>query len=56
MILFWFTHQLLFAINSLGKQERVNNDEVSDHDDVYDVRKIYWDSDGNLRHGKFKLS
>eukprot|EP01040_Poterioochromonas_malhamensis_P017104 gene17104-19582_t len=31
--------------------ERVNDEEGSDHDDVYDVRKIYWDSDGNLRHG-----
>jgi hypothetical protein len=33
--------------------ERVNNNDDSDHDDVNDVRKIYWDSDGNLRHGIF---
>ncbi len=30
----------------------MNDEEGSDHDDVYDVRKIYWDSDGNLRHGE----
>lgn len=30
----------------------MNDEEGSDHDDVFDVRKIYWDSDGNLRHGE----
>jgi hypothetical protein len=28
----------------------LNDNDGSEHD-VYDVNKIYWDSDGNLRHG-----
>lgn len=35
--------------NYLGLE---NDDEDSVDDSIYDVRKIYWDRDGNLRYGK----
>ena len=32
-------------------QERVQDEEEQVDHDAYDVKKIYWDNDGNLRHG-----
>lgn len=40
-------------IDLIFKQEKVKGDD-HDHEpepDSYDVKKIYWDADGNLRHG-----
>ena len=35
--------------NYLGLEN--DDDEDSGEDSIYDVRKIYWDRDGNLRYG-----
>eukprot|EP00981_Chlorochromonas_danica_P013236 scaffold5992_cov158-Ochromonas_danica.AAC.2 len=40
------THSLLSV------SQGVTDDDESVDNDTFDVRKIYWDRDGNLRHGE----
>ena len=44
----------LFVKSSFVVKERVNDDSDDESTDpnVFDVKKIYWDNDGNLRHGR----
>ena len=49
-------HYLFCGYGAWIEQERIKDEDENPHveKDVFDVKKIYWDNDGNLRHGKLR--